>query len=189
MCEDKATVRAKSFKIVRTKMQGHRVQRALHACELSIDEVDKLFCLFPSFSKLTATLHIVLNDNCMYQAKKKITEQRTFPAVLIFQIHSSLCCVCFQNLMPLCILLFLKHSGMQHVNRAILKHELVDSLKKKKMPNVQLQCRYEGCNSRDQWRWGQVGPQCTERGCHSVVKLLMILVYYSLVLHRIYASL
>lgn len=127
MREDKATVRAKSFKIVRTKMQGHHMQRALHACELSIDEVDKLFCLFPSFSKLTATLHIVLG----IKQKKKITEQRTFPAVLIFQIHSSLCCVCFQNLMPLCILLFLKHSGMQHVNRAIVKHELVDLLKKK----------------------------------------------------------
>lgn len=78
MCEDKATVRAKSFKIVRTKMQGHRVQRALHACELSIDEVDKLFCLFPSFSKLTATLHIVLNDNCMYlESSKKKKNHRT----------------------------------------------------------------------------------------------------------------
>lgn len=119
------------------------MQRALHACELSIDEVDKLFCLFPSFSKLTATLHIVLNDNYVLgmKRKKKITEQRTFPAVLIFQIHSSLCCACFQNLMPLCILLFLKHSGMQHVNRTIVKHELVDSLKKKR------KCLMSSCNA------------------------------------------
>lgn len=53
------------------------MQRALHACELSIDEVDKLFCLFPSFSKLTATLHIVLNDNYVLGMKRKKKNHRT----------------------------------------------------------------------------------------------------------------